>query len=78
MTTWESGNQKGRTVLEINEARDDGMAVVSAGPYANHLHLLQTDNNASTHHSNFVTGRMLFLMLSQQCQSIEGSTMVYK
>jgi len=23
----------------LNEARDDGMAVASAGPYANHLHL---------------------------------------
>jgi len=25
--------------LDFNEARDDGMAVASAGPYANHLHL---------------------------------------
>jgi len=29
---------KGRTILDINEARDDGVAVVSDGPYANHLH----------------------------------------
>jgi len=29
-------------------ARDDGVAVVSAGPYANHFTLLQTDNHAST------------------------------
>jgi len=25
-------------VLDFNEARDDGMAVASAGPYANYLH----------------------------------------
>jgi len=38
----------------FNEARDDGVAVASAGPYANHLHfLLQTDNHASTSSLNF-------------------------
>jgi len=26
-------------VSDFNEARDDGVAVASAGPYANHLHL---------------------------------------
>jgi len=25
--------------LDFNEARDDGVAAASAGPYANHLHL---------------------------------------
>jgi len=25
--------------LDLNEATDDGVAVASAGPYANHLHL---------------------------------------
>jgi len=25
--------------MDFNEARDDGVAVASAGPYANHLHL---------------------------------------
>jgi len=28
------------TILDFNEARDDGVAVASAGPYANHLHLV--------------------------------------
>ena len=37
-------------------------AVASAGPYANNLH---------NYHSIF-TGRMLFLMPTQQCQSTEG------
>jgi len=33
--TWESWYQKGRTVLDFNEGRDDGLAVALA---ANHLH----------------------------------------
>ena len=37
-TTWVSRYQKGRTVLDFTEARDDGMAVAAAGPYVNHLH----------------------------------------
>jgi len=32
--------QKGRTILDFNEARDDGVAVASAVSYANHLHLV--------------------------------------
>jgi len=42
--------------LDFNESRDDGVAVASAGPFANHLHLaprLQTDNHASTLSLNF-------------------------
>jgi len=41
-TTWVSWYQKGKTSLDLNEAIDDrvwGMAVASAGPYANNLHL---------------------------------------
>jgi len=40
-TTWVSQYQKGKTNLDLNEARDDGVwdAVASAGPYANKLHL---------------------------------------
>jgi len=30
---------KGKLILDFNEARDVGLAVASAGPYANHLHL---------------------------------------
>jgi len=29
---------EGKTILDFNESRDDGVAVASAGPYANHLH----------------------------------------
>jgi len=38
-TTWVSWHQKGKTNLDFNEARDDRVAVASAGPYVNHLHL---------------------------------------
>jgi len=38
-TIWVSQHQKGRTILDFNEARDDTVAVASAGPSANHLHL---------------------------------------
>jgi len=38
-TTWASRHQKGKTILDSNEARHDGAAVESAGPYASHLHL---------------------------------------
>jgi len=36
-TTWVSQHQK--TNVDFNEARDDWVAVASAGPHANHLHL---------------------------------------
>jgi len=38
-TTWVSQHQKARTILDFNEARYDRVALASAGPYANHLHL---------------------------------------
>jgi len=37
--TWVSGHQKGENIPDFNEAREDGVAVASAGQYANHLHL---------------------------------------
>jgi len=36
-TTWVSWYEKGRSILDFTEARDDGLEVSSAGPYANHL-----------------------------------------
>jgi len=41
-TSWVSQYQNEKTCLDLNEARDYGgfgMAVASAGPYANNLHL---------------------------------------
>jgi len=40
-TTWVNRYQKGKTSLDLDEARVDGVvvAVASAGPYANNQHL---------------------------------------
>jgi len=50
-----------------------GVAVASAGPYANHLHLAadKQPHQYLTMHSVF-TGRVPFLPLNQQRQSTEG------
>jgi len=38
-TTSVSRHQKGKAILDFNEARDDVLAVASVRPYANHLYL---------------------------------------
>jgi len=57
-TTWVSQHQKGKTILDFNEARDDGVAVASAGPH--HLHLAPVGNHDGIS-SLIFTGRMLLL-----------------
>ena len=47
------------------------MALASAGPYVNHLHLAADMTMPTPHHSIF-TGQMLFLPPNQQRQSTEG------
>jgi len=47
-------------------------AVVSAGPYANNLYLAPDRKPHQHLITEFFTGRMLFLMPNQQCQSTEG------
>jgi len=47
--------------------------VASAGPYANNLTSFRTNNHINNSSFNFSTGRMLFLMPNQQCQSTEGN-----
>ena len=60
---------KSRTILDFNDARDDGVAVTSTEPYANRL--FQTDNqHLISHHATF-PGRMLFLT---PYQSSEGTS----
>jgi len=59
-TTQVSWYQKGKTNLDFTEARDSEWQWHQLG----HIQVctsLQTDNHASTHHSVFFTGRMLFL-----------------
>jgi len=64
-TTWVNWRQKSITILDFDEAGDDGVAVAVAGPYANHLHL-----TARLHLiTEFFTRQMFFLMHYQQCQS---------
>jgi len=69
-TTGVSWYQKGKTSLDLNEARDDG-EVASAGPYANNPHLAP-DRQPHKHIIQFFTGWMFFLTPNQQCQSTEA------
>ena len=72
-TTWLSQRQKGKPFWIFIGARDYGVAMASAGPHANHLHLVfQTDSHASTSPLSF-TGRMPFLLPKHQHQSTEGT-----
>jgi len=50
MTTWLSWHQKGKIILDFNEARDDRVAVASAGPYASHSRPITMP---APHHSIF-------------------------
>jgi len=54
--------------VDFNEARDHGVAMASAGPYAPRSKQITTP---VLHHSVF-TGRMPFLTPNQQRQSTEG------
>jgi len=52
-TTRVSRHQKGQTILDFNEGRDDEMAVASAGRHANHSHLSPDITTPARHKSNF-------------------------
>jgi len=65
-TAWVSTN------LDFNEARDNWVAEASAGPYANHLHLVADKLPLQDFVTQFFTGWVLFLIPNQQCQSTEG------
>jgi len=63
--------QKGKISLDFTEARDSEWQWHQLG----HMQVcisLQTDNHASTPPLSFLTGRMPFLPLNQQCQNTEG------
>jgi len=60
-------------VNRLNEARDDRVAVASAGPYADHLHRAADRRPRQHLVTRIFTGQMLFLTLSQQCQCTEGN-----
>jgi len=70
-TTWMSRNQKGKTSLDLNEARDDGVQDGS-GPYANNLHLTPDRKHTNTSSLNFYRPDALPDAEPRQCQSTEG------
>jgi len=78
-TTWVSQYQKGKTSLDLNEARDDrvlgcsGISWTICKQCAPHSRQITTP----THHHSIFTGRMLFLTPNQECQSTEGITLYY-
>jgi len=74
-TTWVSQHQKGKTSLDLNEARDDGVLGCSGISWAICKQSAPCSRQITTptpQHSIF-TGRMLFLMPNHQCQSTEGT-----
>ena len=69
--TWVSWYQKGKTSLDLNEARDDAVWGCS-GISGN---IIKQSAPRSVHLSTqFFTGRMLFLVPNQQYQSTEGNS----
>jgi len=60
--------------MDFTGARDDGVAVASAGPYTNHLHLAPDRSPRQYLTHSVFTGQMPFLPLNQQRQSTKGIT----
>jgi len=71
-TTLVSRYQKGKTNLDLTEARDSEWQWHQLG-HMQVCTLLQADNHASTPPLKFFTGRMPFLSHNQQRQSTEGA-----
>jgi len=74
-TTWVSRCQKGKTSLDFNEARVDGVSgcsgisltiCIQSAPRSRQI-------TTPTPHQSIFTGPMLFLTPNQQCQSTEGN-----
>jgi len=74
-TTWINQYRKGKTSLDLNEARDDGVlgcsgiSCIICKQSASRSRQITTP---TPHHSIFIS-QMLFVMPSQQCQSTEGT-----
>ena len=76
-TTQVSRYQKGKTNLDLTEARDSEWQWHQLGDMQV-CTSLQTDSHAGTPPLSFFTGRMPFLPPNQQCQSTEGSTTTHR
>jgi len=77
-TTWVSWYQKGKTSLDLNEAKDDGALGYSGISWTICKQSAPRSRQRTTptpHHSTF-TVRMLFLMPKQQCESKTITTAV--
>ena len=79
-TTRVSQYQKGKTSLDLNEAKDDGVLgwqwhqldyniCKQSAPRSRQI-------TTTTPHCSIFTGRMLFLTPNQQCQSIESTHII--
>jgi len=68
--------QKGKTNLDLNEARRDSEWQWHQLGHMEVCTSLQTDNHASNPSLSFFTGQMPFLLPNQQCQSTEGKKQV--
>jgi len=64
-----------QTILDFTEARHDGVAVASAGPYANHLHHTPDRQPHQYPITQFFTGRMLFLTPNQHVVFVSYNTL---
>jgi len=71
ITTWESQYQKGKSSLNLNQARDDG--VLGCSDISKQSTPRSRQTTTPTPHQSILTGWMLFLTPSQQCQSHEGN-----
>ena len=74
-TAWISQHQKGETSLDLNEARDDGVAGRQCISWTICKQSAPRSKQITTPapHRSIFTGRMLFLTPNQQCQSTEGT-----
>jgi len=73
--TWTSWYQKGKTGLDLNEARNDGVwrrSGISWTICKQSAPRSRLTTTPTPHHSIF-TGRMIFPTPNKQCQSTEGT-----
>ena len=73
-TTWVRRYQKGKTILDLNEARDVGVWDGSGISWTIRKKSAPRSRQITTPtpHQSVFTGRMLFMTPNQQCQSTEG------
>jgi len=75
--TWVRRYWKGKTSLDLNEARDDGVWGCSGISWTIRKQSAPRSRQITTPtpHQSILTGRMLFLTPNQQCQSSRGKVL---